>query len=98
MYTLDPSVIAEIRRWFSVQDCEYVSHELATSPLPMDRSGPPPRIQIAVIWLSKGDLKRFNYELGGAQNDWRDALVAAGLANEDWRDVLRKHGVECSAW
>lgn len=64
----------------------------------MARSGPPPRVHLAVIWLSKGDIKRFDDELDGACCDWRDTLVSAGLANGDWKEVLRRKGIDCEDW
>ena len=57
-----------------------------------------PRVHIAVIWLSGGDQKRFDYELAGAGQDWRDTLSAAGLANEGWRQVLSARGIDCRDW
>lgn len=64
----------------------------------MARSAPPPRVHIAVIWLSKGDIKRFDYELEGACCDWRDTLVSADLAGEDWKQVLNGKGIDCEDW
>jgi hypothetical protein len=60
----------------------------------MDQSARPPRVHIAVIWLSKGDRKRFDRELEGACADWRDTLVETGLAHEDWPDVLKRRDVD----
>ena len=97
-YTIAPAVQREIERWFPPEQVDYIRSRLAERPLPMDQSAPPPRVHIAVIWLSQGDLKRFDYELEGACSDWRDTLVAAGLANEDWREVLAQKGIDCHDW
>ena len=97
-YTLPESIQREIERTFAPEDVEYVRSQLAGRELPFERSGPVPRVHIAVLWLSKGDRKRFDYELQGACCDWRDTLVAAGLENEDWREILRKKGVDCRDW
>jgi hypothetical protein len=48
-----------------------------------DAEEEPERIQAAVVLLAGGDSRRF---LSAA--DWRDVLVAAGLAGADWRDRL----------
>ena len=64
-YALTESVRQEIDRIFSPEDVDYVRSRLAERELPMDRSAPPPRVHIAIIWLSKGDRKRFDCELEG---------------------------------
>lgn len=97
-YTLTPSVQREIERTFVPEHVDYVRSRLAERELPMGRSAPPPRVHVAVIWLSKGDIKRFDYELEGACCDWRDTLVSAGLANEDWKHVLTQRGIDCEDW
>ena len=97
-YTLTESVQREIERVFAPEHVEYVRSRLAERELPMERSAPPPRVHIAVIWLSKGDRKRFDYELEGACCDWRDTLVSAGLANDDWKAILTKKGIDCHDW
>jgi hypothetical protein len=44
------------------------------------------------VRLSGGDLDSLRRAGKDAMNDWRDVLVAAGMANGDWRDVLAKQG------
>ncbi|MGB2571577.1 hypothetical protein ACPFP2_24455 [Micromonospora citrea] len=46
------------------------------------------RVQGAVLLLSRGDSRRFLDAMASAQQDWRDVLVAAGLADGDWADRL----------
>jgi hypothetical protein len=46
------------------------------------------RVQTAVVLLSDGDMARFERQLRLARTDWRDVLVAAGLADEDWAGRL----------
>ena len=46
------------------------------------------RIQAAVVMLADGDLRRLRQALELTARDWRDLLVAAGLANEDWPQRL----------
>ncbi|MBV9462853.1 MAG: hypothetical protein JO317_01370 [Verrucomicrobiae bacterium] len=97
-YHLDRAVIEEARKLFGPDSVAAVLRKLSESPLPLEQSGPPPRVHIAVLWNSKGDWKTFEYELEGAQHDWRDTLVSAGLAGEDWREVLKRRGVDASGW
>jgi hypothetical protein len=97
-YVLAKGVQQEIERTFAPEDQAHVRTSLAEQSLPLDRSAPPPRVHLAIIWLSKGDLKRFDRELDGAGRDWRDTLVAAGLANENWRSVLAARGIDCAGW
>jgi hypothetical protein len=94
MYDLDPAVIAEAKKHFAADDLAHVLTKLKNTPLPLDRGGPPPRIHLAVLWLAKGDRARFDRELEGAACDWRDTLVAAGLANEDWPKILATRGID----
>jgi hypothetical protein len=93
-YVLTPGVESEIARIFKPEDVEYVRAMLSETELPWDRSGPAPRIHLAILLLARGDKKRLEYELGGATSDWRDTLVEAGLGNGDWPDVLRRRGVD----
>jgi len=97
-YKLEDSVIREVEKTFPPELVGAVCKRLEETELPMERSAPPPRVHIAVIWLSKGDLEKFNYELDGAACDWRDTLVAAGLAGEDWRDILQAKKIESGSW
>jgi hypothetical protein len=46
------------------------------------------RVQAAAVLLADGDLRRLRQALELAAQDWRDLLVAAGLANGDWPQRL----------
>jgi len=50
------------------------------------------RVHLAIVRQSAGDIDRLRRAGKDAMNDWRDVLVAAGMANVDWRDVLAKQG------
>jgi hypothetical protein len=78
VYTLTESVQREIERTFAPEHWDYVRSRFAGCGLPMDRSAPPPRVHIAVIWLSKGDLKRFDSELESAWFNVRFLHAAIG--------------------
>ena len=97
-FKLEKSVIKEVNRVFSPEAAGVVCEKLQQTMLPMEDSAPSPRVHIAVIWLSEGDLEKFNRAIAGATCDWRDTLVAAGLGNEDWREVLSKNGIESNNW
>ncbi len=47
-----------------------------------------PRLQAAVVLLAAGDLGRMRKAIDLGLQDWRDLLVAAGLANADYADRL----------
>lgn len=51
------------------------------------------RIQAAVVFLAAGSYAAFERAAGRAEVDWRDVLVAAGLANGDWPERLDKQFV-----
>jgi hypothetical protein len=97
-YTLHAAVIREAQQAFGPEDIDYVLARLAGTPLPLERSGPPPRVHLAVIWLSKGERRWFDHQIEGARRDWRDTLVEAGLAGEDWREVVKRRGTDCTDW
>jgi hypothetical protein len=59
-YTLHPGIVKEAQRVFGPQDIDYVLAKLASTTLPMDECAPPPRVHLAVIWLSKGERQRFD--------------------------------------
>lgn len=65
-------------------DAELVSSALADLP---GYAGSE-RVQAAVVKLARGDLGRFDRQLNETMIDWRDVLVAAGLAHEDWPERL----------
>lgn len=46
------------------------------------------RIQAAVVLIADGDVQRLLRAMEMAQDDWRDVLVAAGLAHEGWPERL----------
>jgi hypothetical protein len=64
--------------------------ELATVPetLPLARKQDPERLQAALVLPARGTLTEFSSRLSLARIDWRDALVAAGLADSDWSERL----------
>ena len=78
-----PRLFARICEDFEQSDVHRVTMELdALTDLP----GPTTveRVQAAVVMLSAGDMARFEQQIALAERDWRDVLVAAGLAREDW--------------
>ncbi len=46
------------------------------------------RVFAAAVILGDGDLDQFGMAVDLGLTDWRDLLVAAGLADEDWPEVL----------
>ncbi len=46
------------------------------------------RLLAAAVLIADGDVGRFRSAIRLARTDWRDLLVAAGLAHEDWPRVL----------
>jgi hypothetical protein len=49
----------------------------------------PERIQAALVLAATGDLSRFHRLIKLLRLDWRDVLVAGGLARGDWPERLR---------
>lgn len=46
------------------------------------------RVQAAVVLWARGDIDRLRDAAALAHQDWRDALVRAGLADDDWPERL----------
>lgn len=98
-YPLEFSVLTEISKTFTdAVEADYVERVLSSATLPMGESAPPPRVHIALLWLSAGHIKRFDHELSAARSDWRDTLLRAGLAGANWREVMQHRGVDCLTW
>jgi hypothetical protein len=89
-------VRAEVRERFGASDAAEIIEALDTTPLPLldgdHRKRGRARVHLAVLKLADGDIERFREAFALARLDWRDVLVAAGLANADWPSVLQKSG------
>jgi hypothetical protein len=92
-YQIAHSVRRAVARLFPPDQVDAVLEQLASTQLPLGGDWPE-RIHLAILHLSHGDMHRFKQQLADARLDWRDTLVADGLANEDWREVLRGRGIE----
>ncbi len=79
----------QARKYFSPEDAALVLDEFEPTGLPLINNNGE-RVHLAVLYLSKGRLALFDETWSLAKIDWRDTLVAAGLANEDWPEVLRQ--------
>jgi hypothetical protein len=44
------------------------------------------RIQLAALLLAQGDLRKLDDAVALGRRDWRDLLVAGGLADEGWQE------------
>jgi len=97
-YQLEASILSEVERSFSAEHRDYVATRLANTGLPLGAVAPPPRVHAAILWLAKGDRGKFDEALAGACANWRDTLVAAGLASQNWKLVLGKRGIDCAGW
>ncbi|MCE7903874.1 MAG: hypothetical protein DYH20_14855 [Gammaproteobacteria bacterium PRO9] len=97
-YQLETSIIREITRSFDAGDRDHVTAKLANTGLPMGAVAPPPRVHAAILWLARGDRKKFDEALATACIDWRDTLAAAGLAGQNWKLELARRGIDCDGW
>jgi hypothetical protein len=85
-------VSPRLTRWvtdaFPSGSCEQVLDELRNLPPDVVGRQDPERIQAALVLRTGGDWNEFVQMRDLAIRDWRDALVAAGLAHEDWPERL----------
>jgi hypothetical protein len=49
------------------------------------------RVQAAMVLAAAGDTRRFTAMVRLLRVDWRDVLVAGGLADADWPERLDQH-------
>jgi hypothetical protein len=53
------------------------------------------RLQAALVLGAAGKWNRFEQQLRRLERDWREVLVAGGLADEDWPSRL-EHALPCA--
>ena len=94
--TVTLTVRQQAQRFFSPADAERVIAALEATKLPLIANNGE-RVYLAILLLARGDMERFWRELRQANTDWRDTLVAVGLANGDWPLVLRAGGIVIDA-
>jgi len=86
---LSDRIRARIDRDFSGDRKPQVVQLLATLLPPLHHSpGGDERLCGAILILADGDIDRLLEAAAQAERDWRDVLVAAGLANGDWPERL----------
>lgn len=79
---------ARIRGDFRAGDADEVIGCLTGLSVELFDFQDPERVMAAVVLASEGRLDRFFPLFRLLKVDWRDALVAGGLAGEDWPDRL----------
>ena len=85
----------QAQRFFNPAHADEVIATLDGTELPLIANNGE-RVFLAILLLSHGDMQQFRTVLQQARVDWRDTLVAAGLADEDWPAVLKENGIEIS--
>jgi hypothetical protein len=92
----DWAVTVEVTRRFLPGDWPRAAEILAETSLPLlggpDRALDRARVKLALVKLASGDVTTLRRWAKEAATDWRDVLVAAGLAHADWRQVLAREG------
>ncbi len=93
---VSPVVRAEIAKRFSAGDAARVLGAFEETRLPL-LDAPKmwrdlDRVHCAILKIGNGDVARVVAALREAAVDWRDVLVAAGLAHGNWPTVLRESG------
>jgi hypothetical protein len=95
-YVVTDLVKQQARKLFAGDEADLVISELETTRIPLVDNGPGlERVHLAILYLSDGDLRVFDQTLNRGRMDFRDTLVAAGLAHADWPAVLRSRGIDC---
>ena len=86
MTFLSPRVVARVRRDFEPGQVDSIIQVLGTLPesLPMGGDQDADRVQAALVIPARGNPDTFAGLLNLDRQDWRDALVGAGLGGDDW--------------
>jgi hypothetical protein len=88
---------AVVRSEFEAGSVEPVLARLTGLNLPfIQTAAQRERVQAAVVLLAAGDYAAFERSAEQAEIDWRDVLVAAGLAHGDWPERLDEQ-LKCRA-
>ena len=89
----DPGLTPRLRRRIAVDfgpSADSVIEALEAHQPPLSDKQDRERLLAAVVLLARGDRDAFDEAVALSSRDWRDALVASGLANGDWPDRLRE--------
>ncbi|MCO1575879.1 hypothetical protein M8C13_08925 [Crossiella sp. SN42] len=87
--TNETRLLRRIRRDFpAAGSAEEIHRQLAELRHDSDDMLGSERVQAAIVLLAAGDLARFRQAVTLSRTDWRDVLIAAGLANTDWATQL----------
>jgi hypothetical protein len=92
---LSTSVEAKLRSRFPAAEAESAVRALSAlgSPEPsVEFIETRIRVQIAIALLADGNLEKIRLWVKQSEIDWRDTLVAAGLAEANWRRVAKQAG------
>lgn len=93
---VSPVVRAEIAKRFSSANAAKILDAFESTALPL-LDAPKmwrdlDRVHCAILKIGGGDVGKVSVALREAAVDWRDVLVAAGLADGNWPTVLRDAG------
>jgi hypothetical protein len=92
MLSPDWAVVTETAKRFAARDWVEATNIIQGVALPLiDEAGrltERARVQLAMIKMSSGSIAVLRRAAREAAIDWRDVLVAAGLADANWRQVL----------
>ena len=95
------AVVTETARRFAPSDWVEATDIIQSVVLPLiDEAGrltERARVQLAMIKISAGNNLELRRAAQQAAIDWRDVLLAAGLADEEWRQTLAAAGYLCPA-
>jgi hypothetical protein len=87
---LDPRITRHVQVSFPRDTVEGILHRLDTWRLSYRTRERRERLVAAVVLLADGDAPGIERAINLAERDWRDLLVAAGLAQADWETELTR--------
>ena len=97
MIQLSPDIEAKVRANFKNEEVGAVLSalsEMIEPPFEGEWALTRERVQIAILVSAQSSLERMLQSVAGAQIDWRDTLVGAGLGESNWRSVAKEAGYD----
>jgi hypothetical protein len=88
MLDVSPRLTRWVEAAFASEPAERVLAALRDLPDGVVGGQDPERVQASLVLAAAGSWDAFQLALAVAANDWRDALVGAGLGNADWPQRL----------
>ena len=97
MSKVSSTIEAKVRATFSPQEAGVILSALAEMKDPPSEGGwsvTRARVQAAILISAQSELSRVLKGISDSQVDWRDTLMASGLAESNWPHIAKEAGFD----